>query len=73
MDSATLETLIQLVTSILEKLNDNTETIGTSDVVTQLELLNDNVTCTNQLLAFVVLLLIVGWLYGFLKDIFNQC
>lgn len=76
------EAFIQLLTPLLEKLfgkvidkigqSDGGNTIGTSEIVQHIDMVNENITCTNYILALIVIFLIFGWLYSFFKDLTNQ-
>lgn len=46
-------------------------TIGSSEEL--LLQIHDDINTSNLMLAFVSLLLIVGWLYNFFANLFNQC
>lgn len=70
-DITTTDDIVTTVsTSLSVKDTSTTATIGSSGEY--LKQLNESAIATNQFLAFIVLLLICGWLYSFLNDLFNQ-
>lgn len=58
---------------------EDTITYTTTEVVTigdsreYVKMLHDDVTTSNQLLGFLILLLIGGWLYSYFRDLVNHC
>lgn len=69
-DITTTSDVTTVNTSLVEDTNITTTiTIGSSEKLNQI---HEDVVATNEFLAFIVLLLIGGWLYSFLKDLFNQ-
>lgn len=70
-DITTTSDVTTVNTSLVEDTNITTTiTIGSSEKY--LNQIHEDVVTTNEFLAFIVLLLICGWLYSFLKDLFNQ-
>ena len=70
-DITTTSDVTAVNTSLVEDTNITTTiTIGSSEKY--LNQIHEDVVATNEFLAFIVLLLIGGWLYSFLKDLFNQ-
>lgn len=70
-DITTTSDVTTVNTSLVEDTNITTTiTIGSSEKY--LNQIHEDVVSTNEFLAFIVLLLIGGWLYSFLKDLFNQ-
>lgn len=69
-DITTTSDIVTTVNTSLVEDTTTTTTIGSSGEY--LNQIHEDVVATNEFLAFIVLLLIGGWIYNFLEGLSNQ-